>query len=71
MGELVTLLDKPYLVYLSSLLTLAPLSSGHWDCFRCRGRCVAAVVELSLAYLCSELRFVVEPQYQDLNTINE
>jgi hypothetical protein len=29
------------------------------------------VVELSLACLCSKLRFVVEPQYQDVNTVNK
>jgi hypothetical protein len=32
---------------------------------------IAAVVELSLACLFSKLRFVVELQYQDVNTINK
>jgi hypothetical protein len=32
---------------------------------------IEAVAELSLACLCSKLRFIVEPKYQDVNEFND
>jgi hypothetical protein len=71
-GELVTLLDEPYLAFLYNYLPSPPSAPavGAMSVV-VTVACIAAVVELSLACLCSQLRFIVEPQHHDVNRFNQ
>jgi hypothetical protein len=73
-GELVTLLDEPYLAFLFNYLP-PPSSSPAVGAMSVvvTVAYIAAVVELSLALacLCSQLCYIVESQYQDVYTLNE
>jgi hypothetical protein len=71
-GELVTLLDEPYLVFLFNYLPSPPSSPavGAMSVVVTIAY-IAAVVELSLACLCSQLCYIVESQYQDVYTLNQ
>jgi hypothetical protein len=68
----VTLLDEPYLAFLFDYLP-SPLSAPAVGVMSeaVAVAYIAAEIELSLACLCSQLRFVFEPQYQDVNTFNQ
>jgi hypothetical protein len=71
-GELVTLLDEPYLALLFNYLPSPPSAPavGAMSVVLAVAY-IAAVVELSLTCLCSKLCYIVEPQYQELNTFNQ
>jgi hypothetical protein len=71
-GELVTLLDEPYLALFFNYLPAPPSSPavGAMSVVVTVAY-VAAVVELSLACLCSQLCYIVESQYQDVCTLNQ
>jgi hypothetical protein len=71
-GKLVTLLDEPYLAFLFSYLPSPPsspavgaMSVGVTVAY------ISAVVELSLACLCSQLCYIAESQYQYVYTLNQ
>jgi hypothetical protein len=70
-GELVTLLDEPYLAFLFNFLPLPPSAPaiGAMSVVVTVAY-IAGVVDLSLACLCSQLRYIVKPQYQDVYTFN-
>jgi hypothetical protein len=71
-GELLTLLDEPYLAFLFNYLPSPPSSPavGAMSVVVAVAY-IAAVVELSLACLCSQLCYIVESQYQDVYTLNQ
>jgi hypothetical protein len=61
-GELVTLLDEPYLAFLFNYLPSPPSAPAVGAVsVVVTVACIAAVVELSLACLCSQLRYIVKP----------
>jgi hypothetical protein len=69
---LATFLDEPFLAALLSYLPLPPSAPAvEAMSVAVAVAYIAAVVELSLACLCSQLRFIVEPQYHDLNSFNQ
>jgi hypothetical protein len=71
-GELVTLLDEPYLVFLFNYLSPPSSAPVVWAMsIAVVVAYIAAVVEPSLACLCFQLRYIVEPQYQDVNKFNQ
>jgi hypothetical protein len=71
-GELVILLDEPYLAFLFSYLPSPPSSPAVGTMsVVVTVAYIAAVVELSLACLCSQLCYIVEPQYQDVYTLSQ
>jgi hypothetical protein len=66
-----TLLDEPYLAFLFHYLPSPPSAPAVGAMsFVVAVAYIAAVVELSLACLCSQLRYIVKPQYQDEYTFN-
>jgi hypothetical protein len=71
-GELVTLLDEPYLAFFFNYLPSPPSATdvGAMSIVVTVAY-IAAVVEMSLACLCSELCYIVKYQYQDLNKFNQ
>jgi hypothetical protein len=71
-GELVTLLDEPYLAFLFNYLPAPPSAPavGAMSVF-VTVACIAVVVELSFACLCSQLCYIVENQYQDAYKFNQ
>jgi hypothetical protein len=71
-GELVTLLNEPYLAFFFNYLPSPPPApaAGAMSVIRDVAY-IAAAVELSLACLCSQLRYIVESQYQDAYTFNQ
>jgi hypothetical protein len=71
-GELVTLLDEPYLAFFFNYLPSPPSAPavGAMSVVVAVAY-IAAVVELSLACLCSQLRYIVKYQYQDVYTLNQ
>jgi hypothetical protein len=71
-GELVTLLDEPYLAFLLNYLPSPPSSPavGAMSVVVTVAY-ITAVVELSLACLCSQLLCIVKPHYQDVYTFNQ
>jgi hypothetical protein len=71
-GEFITLLDEPYLTFLFNYLPSPPsapavgaMSVVVTVAF------IAAVVELSLACLFSQLRYIANSQYQDVYKFNQ
>jgi hypothetical protein len=70
-GEFVTLLDEPYLAILFNYLPSPPsaLAVGAMS-VTVAIVYIAAVVKLSLTCLCSQLRYIVKSQYQDVYTFN-
>jgi hypothetical protein len=70
-GELVTLLDEPYIAFLFNYLPLPPSSPavGAMSVVVTVAY-IAAVVELSFACLCSQLCYIVESQYQEVYTLS-
>jgi hypothetical protein len=71
-GESVTLLDEPYLAFLFSYLPSPPSAPavGAMSVVVTVAY-MAALVELSLACLCSQLCYIVKPQFQDVYTANQ
>jgi hypothetical protein len=71
-GELVTLLDEHYLAFLFNYLPSPPSTPavGAMSVVVIVAY-IAAVVELSMAFLCSQLFYIVVSQYQDLYTLNQ
>jgi hypothetical protein len=71
-GELVTFLDELYLAFLFDYLPSPPSAPavGAMSVVVTVSY-IAAVVELSLACLCSQLRYIAKSQYQDLNSFNQ
>jgi hypothetical protein len=71
-GELVTLLDEPFLAFLFNYLPLPPSAPAVGAMsVAVAVAYIAAVVELPLACLLFELRYIAEPKYQDVNTFNQ
>jgi hypothetical protein len=71
-GELVTPLDEPYVAVLFNCLTSPPSAPAVWAMsVVVTVAYIAAVVELSLACLCSQLCYIVKSQYQDVYTFNQ
>jgi hypothetical protein len=70
--KLVTLLDEPYLAFFFNYL-LSPPSAPAVGAMSVvvTVAYIAAVVELSLACLCSQLCYIVESQYQDVYKLNQ
>jgi hypothetical protein len=69
-GGLVTLLNEPYLAPLFNYLPSPPSSPAVWAMsVVVTVAYIAAVVELSLACLCSQLHDIVKPQYQDFEYV--
>jgi hypothetical protein len=70
-GKLVTLLDEHYLAFLFNYLPSPPSAPAVGAMsIVVTVAYIAAVVELSLACLCSQLRYIVKSQYQDVYTLN-
>jgi hypothetical protein len=71
-GELVTLLDEPFLALLFNYLTSPPSAPavGAMSVIVAVAY-IAALVELSLACLCSQLRYIAKSQYQNVYTFNQ
>jgi hypothetical protein len=68
-GELMTLLDEPYLAFLFHYLPSPPSASAVGTMsVVVTVAYIAAVVKLSLACLCSQLHYIVKSQYQDVYT---
>jgi hypothetical protein len=71
-GELVTLIDEPYLAFLFNYLPSPPSAPAVGAIsVVVTVAYIAAVVELSLAFLCSRLCYIVKSQYQDVYTLNQ
>jgi hypothetical protein len=71
-GELVTLLDEPYLASLFNYLPSPPSAPAIGAMSVVVAvTYIAAVAELSLACLCSQLCYILKPQYQDAQTPNQ
>jgi hypothetical protein len=69
---LVTFLDEPYLAVLFNYLPLPPsVPAVGVMSVAVAVAYIAAIVELPLACLYSQLRFIVEPRYQDENTFSQ
>jgi hypothetical protein len=67
-----TLLDEHFVFFLIDYLPSPPLSPAVGAMFVAVAVAyIAAERELMLAFLCSLLRVVVEPQHQDANTFNQ
>jgi hypothetical protein len=70
--ELVTLLDEPYLGSLFDYLPSPPSAPAVGAMsVAVTVAYIAAIVELSLACLCSQLCDIVKSQYQDAYTFNQ
>jgi hypothetical protein len=71
-GGLLTLLDEPYLAFLFNYLPSQPSAPavGAMSVVVTVAY-IAALVEVSLACLCSQLYYIVKFQYQDVYTLNQ
>jgi hypothetical protein len=70
-GILVALLDEPYLALLFNYLPSQPSAPAvEAMSVVVTVAYIAAVVEVSLACLCSQLRFIAKPQCQELYALN-
>jgi hypothetical protein len=71
-GEFLTLIDEPYLAFLFNYLP-SPPSAPAFGAMSVvvTVTYIAAVVELSLACLCSQLCYIVKFQYQAVYPFNQ
>jgi hypothetical protein len=67
-GELLSLRVRPFLVSLFPYLVASAIGAVS---IAVTVACIAALVNLALVCLCSKIRFLVESQHEDVDTINE